>query len=213
MHAEHARESNVTRFERSMILDYEKWHDGIGYDLDAIRQAAPAEKATIETILIRRGIEGWREVEALAEMDTPSARAALRNAIRHRSAEVRMAVMRHAPHLVAEQERSYALVQALEEAEFYGGLTAALLEVEEFHPKPVMDALFRGVLRRDGAVAVHFAAMLTFLHGKATSAFDDSQRSFFVRFNTPDRDARRRLFRQLCEHVGVNPVLYLARHD
>ncbi len=46
-------ESPLRRFEQSMIMDYEKWHDGIGYDLNALREASPSERETIEKILMR----------------------------------------------------------------------------------------------------------------------------------------------------------------
>lgn len=36
-----APDDAVRRFERSMIMDYEKWRDGIGYDLDTLRCATP----------------------------------------------------------------------------------------------------------------------------------------------------------------------------
>ena len=36
-------DSAVRRFERSMVMDYEKWHDGTGYDLEALKEATPDE--------------------------------------------------------------------------------------------------------------------------------------------------------------------------
>ena len=75
------------------------------------------------------------------------------------------------------------------------------------------DALFRGVLQREGDVAVHFAALLMFLHGKAKEAFDWDQRPFFLDFNTADRAERRQRFRELCEKLGLNPVQALRRYD
>ena len=75
-------------------------------------------------------------------------------------------------------------------------------------PPAVVDALFRGALWRDGDVAVHFAAMLMFLHGMAGEPFDWEQRPFFLRFNTTDRREREAVFTELCEKVGVDPKEY-----
>ena len=57
-----------------MVIDYEKWHDGVGYDLDAIREASQDERQAIEILLFNRGTRDWRDVEALAALDTARAR-------------------------------------------------------------------------------------------------------------------------------------------
>lgn len=61
------------RFERSMPIDHEKWHDGIGYGLDTLRGATEAERRQIETLLLEHRIGDWRDVEALAALDSPRA--------------------------------------------------------------------------------------------------------------------------------------------
>jgi hypothetical protein len=60
-----------------MAIDYEKWHDGIGYDIDAIKLASPAERKTIERILIAHTPRDWRDIEALAQIDTERVQAFL----------------------------------------------------------------------------------------------------------------------------------------
>ena len=107
-------------------------------------------------------------------------------------------------------ERSASLIQALRHTEIYTGLTQALNEVAQFHPPEVIDALLHGTLERKGEVAVHLAAMLFFLHGKASSTFDTTHHSFFLRFATPDSAARELAFRDLCEAIGTNPKKYLT---
>lgn len=196
---------SADRFARSMEIDYEKWHDGIGYDLEVLRAAPPADRAAIERLLLARGTKDWRDVEALAALDTPAAQAALRKALRSPDHEVRTAVHEYAPELVSDAERTDSLVHALERAEFYGGLTQALRQVERFHPPEVVQALLRGLRDRSGEVAVHFAAMLMYLHGKADSAFDMAQRPFFLRFATPDPAVRAQATRELCARIGIAP--------
>jgi hypothetical protein len=203
----------LERFKGSMIIDYEKWHDGIGYDLEIIRNATSEELLQIDDLLASRPVDDWRDVEALAAIDSPRARALLTKALRHANHQVRAAVINHAPHLVSDAERSASLISALRHAEIYGGLTEALDQAESFHPPEVIDALFQGLLKRDGATAVHFAAMLMFLHGKASTSFDWDQRPFFLQFHTEDKAERRRCFRELCERVGLDGGSMLKRYD
>ncbi len=202
-------QSIVARFKASMEINYEKWHDGIGYDLDLIKQASPAELNAIEDLLLARRNSDWRDVEALAALASPRAQEALRQAFKSGDTQVRMAVHTHAPELMTDAERTASLVQALEQADTYGGLTQALLEVETFHPPEIITALLRGLMERDGGAACHFAAMLYFLDGKSASAFDWNHRPFFLRFNTPDLEQRETAVRELCATLGVDPSRYI----
>jgi hypothetical protein len=203
--------SPLERFERSLRINYEKWHDGIGYDLDAIREASPEERESIEALLLQRGARDWRDIEALAVLDSPRAREALRSAMTSRNCEVALAVVRHAPDLLDEAERVALIVRGLERGTVYGGLTQALLQAAEYHPAPVIEALLHGAVRREGDVAVHFAAMLMFLHGQAETSFDWDQRPFFLTFDTRDTTARAAAFRELCRKIGVEAQPYLER--
>jgi len=60
-------------------------------------------------------------------------------------------------------------------------------------------------------VAVHFAAMLFYLFGKAKEPFDWEKRPFFLRFNTEDRKERVKVFRELCQKLKINPEKYLGQ--
>ncbi len=199
----------VQRFRSSMVMDFEKWHDGIGYDLEALREMSPAERKQIQALLIGRGLKDWRDVEALACFDTPEAHATLKTGLSSDDPEVRNAVTRYAPELVSADARTASLVKGLETAVFYGGLTQTLDQVADFYPPRIVDALLRGALNRSGDIAVHFAAMLFYIHGKAPEVFDWGQRPFFLRFNTSDRAERETVFRELCEKIGVDAALYL----
>ena len=199
------KENFLQRFEQSMKVDYEKWHDGIGYDLEAIAEASPSERIAIENILVTRGARDWRDVEALAAIRTPGAINILNSALTNGNEEIRTSVLRYAPELASDNERIAVLVDALKKAEFYGGLSQALSQVERSHPPEVIDALLHGVLDRSGEIAVHFAAMLMFIYGKTNEPFDMEMRPFFLRFNTPDRKEREIVFRELCERLDIQP--------
>lgn len=195
----------LEQFEASMVMDFDKWHDGIGYDLDILRTLSAADQATVVRKLQQNGIKDWRDVEALAAIDLPTAKEALRNAMKSPHVEIRNAVTRYATDLVPDDARTDSLVRSLEKAVPFGGLSETLDQVAEYHPPEVVDTLFEGALKRDGEAAVHFAAMLCFLHGKAKEPFDWDLRPFFLRFHATGHD-RETVFRELCEKVGVDPA-------
>lgn len=194
-------DSLVGRFLQSMEMNHERWHDGVGYDLDLLRSAGPEEREQLESLLLGGGVRDWRHVEALAVLDSPKARAALRRAFEIGDDELRIALLSHAPGIFDEEEHTSVIVSALGKTGIHDGLTQALLLVEDFHPPEVIDALLRGVLNRDGATAGEFAAMLLYLHGKAAEPYDMEHRPFFLKFQDDDRAG---LFRQLCERIGVD---------
>jgi hypothetical protein len=194
----------LDRFLKSLFIDYEKWHDGVGYDVDALREATPAERTAAEPRL--DAMHDWRDVEALAVLaglGSGSAEQSLRNALRGGSPEIRLAVMRYAPHLADDDARSAALVHALETATVFDGFTETLEQVEKFHPPPIVDALWQGLMTRQGDVAVHYAAMLAFIHGKADSTFDWSMRPLFLKFNTESSAERRAAIAELRTRLGA----------
>ncbi len=147
-----AARSAFDRFVDSMNIDYDKWREGIGYDLDALAAATPIERALIQQMLVPHATRGWRDVEALAALATDRAHDALRTALRDGGAEVRAAVLRHAPQLVDEPTRTDSLVRGLQEASFFGGLSEMLDDAAEFHPPAVVDVLLRHPAFRDRAV-------------------------------------------------------------
>ena len=199
----------LQRFEASMQIGFEEWHDGIGYDTEALRIASQAELEAIEQILINHSPRDWRDIEALAELNTKCARKTIKEAIKDPNPIVRVAVTRFAPDLITDNERSQSITDALQNAEIFSGFSNVLDEVERYHPEEVKEALIKGLLNRKGDVAVHFAAMLFYLFGEAKEPFDWKQRPFFLRFNTEDRKERVEVFRELCQKLKISPEKYL----
>jgi hypothetical protein len=199
----------MSRFIESMNIDYEKWHDGIGYDLEALKEANKKEREAIERILVNRNPPDWRDIEALAILNTPGARSALKAAVLDGRNEVNMAVLRFAPELVNDELRTKLIVEALKSAIFYYGLRQTLDIIEKYHPKEVVRELFHGLLKREGDVAVHFAAMLFYIHGKAETSFDWEKRAFFLKFNTENLSDRKIIFQELCKKINVDYREYL----
>jgi hypothetical protein len=201
--------SRLYRFIESMNIDYEKWHDGVGYDLEALKSANNKEREAIERILVNRNPPDWRDIEALAILNTPRARSAIKVAVLSGIHEVNMAVLRYAPELVNDELKTKLIVEALKFASFYYGLSQTLDIVEKYHPKEVVRELFHGLLNREGEVAVHFAAMLFYIYGKAETSFDWEKRAFFLKFNTIKLSDRKILFQELCNKLNVDYREYL----
>lgn len=199
----------VDRFRAAMRMDYERWHDGVGYDLAVLAEANEDELKSILSQLIPPS--GWRDVEALAVIDSDVARNALKKALKGGNAEVRAAVTRYAPWLTTNDERTETLLRALKHGQFFDDLTSALDQVEEFHPPAIVNELFRGLFVRPGEIATNFAGMLAFVHGKAESSFDWELRPLFLKFNSDDGAERERAFAELCGLLELDPSQVRAR--
>jgi hypothetical protein len=196
------------KFLASMNIGYERWHDGEGYDLDALEGIPESEREPIEKILIGHKPRDWRDIEALGMFDSPASRRAIVSALRHSDSKVRREAMEQVPERVSPAKRQARLIQALKTTGLYSGLSEALDEVEEFHPPKVIQTLLRGALNRNGEAAVHFAAMLYFLHGKSKEPFDWHYRPFFLKFHTTDRAERKQIFHELCAAIGIDAKQY-----
>jgi len=205
----HSSLTPLQRFEASMKIGFEEWHDGIGYDIEAIRMASPAERAAIEQILINHCPRGWRDIEALAEINTKCARETITAALKDPDPVVRIAVTRFAPELVTNNERTRSIIFGLENAEIFGGLAQVLLEIERYHPDEVKESLIKGLLNRKGEVAVLFAAMLFYIFGAAKEPFDWGKKPLFLSFKTEDRTERVKVFREVCQKLKIKPEKYL----
>ena len=199
------KSSPLIRFKLSMDIDYEKWHDGVGYDLEALREATPGERMEIEGMLITRSSLDWRDIEALAEINTPRSRAAIKSAASKSIIETSIAAIRYMRELFTDGECISIIVDALRAAKLYGGLSQALDIVADFHPQEVVSELLRGVKQREGDVAVLYAAMLLYLYGKSKEPFDWEKRPFLLRFNTEDTADRHEAYLELCRILNIKP--------
>lgn len=199
----------IDRFRESMMIDYDRWREGVGYDVGLIQSTTSDEREEIERILFLKSVDDWRDVEALIALDSPRAFEKLRSALLSGNHVVVMSILENAPQLVSHEQRTQLLVAALQSADFYHGLTQALHQVEEHHPPEVIETLFTCLLNRESGVLAHFAGMLMYLYGKSDVPFDWARRPFYLRFNTSDRVQREAAFRELCEAIGTDASIYL----
>lgn len=190
-------ESLLARFRSSMVRDFEKWHDGIGYDIALLGKMSDFDRSEVERLILGKPKLEWFDVEALALLDTPVARKRMGEAHGDPDFSVRNAVRLHAPGLVSDSDHAKSLVRALREAELYGGLSQALDAAEGFHPPEVIQALLDGARDRDGETATLMAALLLYVHGITGERFDMRERPFLLRFNTADRKERAAVFEEL----------------
>jgi hypothetical protein len=199
------------RFEASMVIDYEKWHDGIGYDLDALRQLEGEERQWAERLL--RGVSNpdWRVAEALAALKSDSADASLEEmaadakdgAGRLRAAELL--------HRAGKSGPPDAVIAGLiRTGAPYEGLTQALDLCPEFPTRRVKASLLWASLHNPDA-RVHAAAMLYHLYHKTDEPFDWKLRPFFLKFNESEA-TRRACFEKMVKDLGIEPTLVRAAH-
>lgn len=185
-----------------MVLNYERWHEGVGYDLSLFRAATPDERAAIETILLNEPITDWRPVEALHAMHTPQCMDKLKSTFATSTDhEVKLAITQYAGEIFSHEQRSAAIISALKEATLIKGLTAALRQIPNFHPPEVIAQLHHAALHREGESAIHCAAMLLFLHGKAASIFDNAHMAFLTRFCLKAPGERVAAYEELCRRI------------
>ena len=179
--------SPVDRFKASMAIDYAKWREGVGYDLESMREMSQVDLNEVEALLIERlKRDGdWRDVEALAAIDTETAKVAVLAARKHQLTNVRNYAVRLGS--VTESD----VVRAIETAKSMDGLDAALRMAENCNSALVRKALLDMARNGDSTVRVHTVAMLYFLMGKAKEAFEWKHRPYFLKFGVEDNQALR----------------------
>jgi HEAT repeat protein len=191
------------KFIASMVMDYMKWHDGDGYDLDALKELDVEERAAAVAVLAEhlRYEPDWRDIEALAAVD---AREPLRYGLDHGSTEIRARAARALTSLGEDVGLEDKIVAALHHAGPFAGLSNAL-DLAEEHPTERVKAALRDVAL-NGSTAearVNAAGLALYLGGKAESAFDWNHRPFFLRFGEEDPAKRRAAYEELCQRLGV----------
>jgi hypothetical protein len=195
----------------STDIDYEKWHEGIGYDLDALAALDGDERAEAERWLLARAGNDWRDLEGLLALGSPAARDAVIDQLRHGKLAQRLhAARRLADDPALRPDVEAAVMAGLGSALLYEGLTQAFDLAVELRTPAMVAALWRATQRDESEASVHAAARLAFLCGKATSDFDWELRPLFLRFGTPDPAERAAATADLGKRCGVDPAAYLS---
>lgn len=155
------------RFKKSMVIDYNKWHDGEPYDIPALAEITPEERDQLVDEIIANASLDWRDVEALRALGTPKA-----------IARVGMAAKRQhdgagAEALEAEIERNgwsseteQRLIVMLQRMKSMSGAADRLYWICEEHPTPaVMAQLLRNARDAEPVLRYSAGAFLLYLTG------------------------------------------------
>lgn len=198
-----------------MNIDYLKWHDGIGYDLEVLRKFSIDEKEKIEHVLINHGITDWRDIDALAELGSEKALAAIRSAFQSDNYEVRIRAIEHLleKKAVSEQEIEAVLVETIPLVSLLNGQTFTLRLAEKYPTLSIKRMLLWCSLNGNDDIRVHAAALVCYLYGVATSSFDWKFRPFFLRFGDKDLSNRMLAYNELCDRIRVDPKWAIEKSD
>ena len=213
-----AHSDAFARFMASTDVDYEKWHEGIGYDLAALAELKGDELLDVEQWLFDRAGNDWRDLQALLAIGSDRAIAAVLEQLRRGTLEQRLSAARYLTEdpTLAERfpgwiaDRDEAVIDGVRSAVLFEGLTQALDLAIELRTPPMVRALWRATQRDESEASVHAAARLAFLYGKAKSDFDWDLRPLFLRFGTTNKMERAAATAELGKLCGIDPASYLA---
>ncbi|HEX2980761.1 MAG TPA: DinB family protein [Anaerolineaceae bacterium] len=194
----------LQRFLDSMKIGYIEWHDGIGYDLAALREMSAAERAQIEKTLIARKDQDWRDVEALAALNTPAAQAALVDCLKSANFDARLYAVKFLKELNVLDRVEDVVVETLPQTRIGEGMTYALSLAKDYPTERIKRTLLACCLDGHEEIRVHCAAMALYVYGKSSSPFDYNFQIIYD-FHNPERAARQQTLAALCQMVGVDP--------
>jgi hypothetical protein len=194
------------QFEASMGIGYEQWHDGIGYDLDALAQMSAAEREAVAKVLVSRVRSRqaeWRDTEALAALGGDDAKAALRHTLETGDLETQLHAARDLQALGEKVDMEKSIAKVLKRGGFGQGVSMAFAMVPD-HDSPYMRKVLLECAREgDRTVRVHAAAMCLFLAGLAKTPFDWDQRPFFLQFGVDDYATRQKAYAELRQRLDA----------
>lgn len=188
----------VADFKSSMILDYEKWHDGFGYDVELIDQMSAEQRDEIERHLREKGVSDWRDLETLERLGTESALALIVDARQSDTEALALRAHEYGPP-PSTSDRETAILQGLSSDE---GMLDAIDDAAD-HPSPrIIAKLFECARDATSTEAYQAALALYFIHGKVDSMHSWDHRSFLLRFVDPGPD-KDQAVEELRETLGL----------
>jgi HEAT repeat protein len=190
-----------------MEISYVQWHDGEGYDLEALGNSTKAEQTAAVVLLGERlsSTPNWLDIEALGVINTPLARARIRLALMQADFETRLRAAKELDDLGETVDLESVIIEALRGTDLSNGLSQAIDAAEE-HPSPrIQETLLDLALNGNEDQRIQCAALALYLGGKADEAFDWNHRPFFLRFGEEDRKTQIEAYQELCQRLGVTP--------
>ncbi len=192
-------------FLDSMTIEFDQWHDGTSYNLEALGLLGPEERISIEELLIEnlKQAGDWRDVEALAALGTTSARKAVDKARFHNNTQVRNYALKiiistrnskdTAKKDIAELEQQ--VVQAVKHGDYQLAESMPTMRVKK--------ALLDSARETDSETRVNAAAFLLYVCGQTSEPFDWNQRPFFLRFAEENPVELQQAWEELRKRTGL----------
>src|SRR5262245_52011009 len=117
-----------SKFIKSMQITVDEWRDGIGFDLESLREVTPAERDALVSVLAERLARhgDWREMEALAAIGTAEAREAIRGSLRNPNLETQLRAARYLAEIGEPVDLEGQIIAALRNTSLSSGLSQAL---------------------------------------------------------------------------------------
>ncbi|NSW54235.1 MAG: hypothetical protein HPY85_17165 [Anaerolineae bacterium] len=194
-------------FLDSLQIDYYKWHDGIGYDLHALRQLRGAEQQQAEDLLVANRHRDWREVEALAALATPRAIQALHDCLESPNNDVCLFAARYLKEMGIADCVEAVVVATLPRTRIGYGMTYALALARDYPGERIRETVLRCALHGNDDIRIHCAAMALHLYGVTEQEFDPAFPVIYA-VGTQAEPQRRAAFAELCRLVGQDPARF-----
>ena len=193
-------------FLDSMIIDFDKWHDGIGYDLEILGRMEPQEKDSIEDLLIKnlKQVGDWRDVEALVALGTTKAFIEVDKARFHKNAQVRNYALKIIINIRKSKDTAVKDMAGLEQQVIRAVENGHFKMAESMPTLRVKKALLNSVRESsDSVIRVNGAAFLLYICGKTSEPFDWDQRQFFLRFKGDNPEDLQQVWKELRKRTGL----------
>lgn len=197
------------KFMKSMQITQDEWRDGIGFDLDALREVTDSERDSLTLILAQQLTDhgDWRHMEALAAIGTTAATDAIRESLKSKNMETRLHAAKFLAEIGEPADLEDTIIATLRGTDLSSGLSQAI-DLAEQHPSPrLQETLLDLALNGTEEQRIHCAALALFHGGKADEAFDWNHRPFFLQFGDEDRQVQIEAYKELCERLGIAPKL------
>ncbi|MRR29852.1 hypothetical protein EG834_05935, partial [bacterium] len=149
----------MERYLQSMKIGFIEWHDGIGYDLDALKEFSPAELRYIEGLHISRKDADWRDTEALAALRTPAALQALKDSLNSPNYDCRLFAVRYLKEMNILDQVDQVVTSTLPLTKIGEGLSLALALARDYPSEAIKHIVLWCCLNGNESIRVHCAAM------------------------------------------------------
>jgi hypothetical protein len=187
----------LKKFRDSMIMDFDKWKEGTGYDMATFATLQDAEKQiVIKEIRGKNKSElDWRDMEVLKYDNSKESFDHLRDMLVDGTCDQRAHALSDLYDMNRMNDSAFdvQLSHILDDVTDDDGVTATLLLVDEDAGPKTREALERGVRERPD-IALHYAAKLLDIAGLAddnTAAFDPKLRPTLLKLLPSEKPSER----------------------